>query len=75
MWVFVCSLYKLTSLELRHNISSKDQAYSNYIGLHKVFVDDESWNSGHGHAYDSYGIDPEQGCLVVVRPDHCKWPP
>lgn len=37
--------------------------------LTKVFVDDESYNSGHGHAYKAYGIDPKQGCLVVVRPD------
>ncbi|KAI0166385.1 thioredoxin-like protein [Xylariaceae sp. FL1272] len=35
-----------------------------------VFVDDEGYNnSGHGHAYDAYGIDPNQGALVVVRPD------
>ncbi|KAH7152883.1 FAD binding domain-containing protein [Dactylonectria macrodidyma] len=38
--------------------------------LQKVFVDDESYNSGHGHAYKAYGIDPKHGGLVVVRPDH-----
>ncbi|KAI0481306.1 FAD binding domain-containing protein [Xylariaceae sp. FL0804] len=38
--------------------------------LFKVFVDDEGYNrSGHGHAYEAYGIDPHQGALVVVRPD------
>ncbi|KIX09140.1 uncharacterized protein Z518_00218 [Rhinocladiella mackenziei CBS 650.93] len=37
--------------------------------LHKTFVDDESYNSGHGHAYEKYGIDPEQGATVIVRPD------
>ncbi|KAK4150689.1 3-hydroxybenzoate 4-monooxygenase [Chaetomidium leptoderma] len=36
----------------------------------KVFADDESYNSGHGHAYEAYGVDPQRGALVVVRPDH-----
>ncbi|KAI8635036.1 FAD binding domain-containing protein [Xylariaceae sp. FL1651] len=36
----------------------------------KVFVDDEGLNnSGFGHAYEVYGIDPSRGALVVVRPD------
>ncbi|CAK7218984.1 hypothetical protein SCUCBS95973_003667 [Sporothrix curviconia] len=38
--------------------------------LDKSFADDESYNSGHGHAYELYGINPEQGCMVLVRPDH-----
>ncbi|KAL2155698.1 hypothetical protein VTH82DRAFT_440 [Thermothelomyces myriococcoides] len=38
--------------------------------LTKVFSDEESYNSGHGHAYELYGVDPERGALVVVRPDH-----
>ena len=37
--------------------------------LHKVYVDDESYNSGHGHAYEKYGIDPAKGAVVIVRPD------
>ena len=37
-----------------------------------MFVDDESYNSGHGRAYKAFGIDPEKGALVVVRPDHCE---
>ena len=40
-----------------------------------MFVDDESYNSGHGHAYKAFGIDREQGALVVVRPDHCETTP
>ncbi|KAK3681120.1 FAD binding domain-containing protein [Podospora appendiculata] len=36
----------------------------------KVFVDDESYNSGHGHAYDEYGVDVKRGALIIVRPDH-----
>lgn len=36
---------------------------------HKIFVDDESYNSGHGKAYEFYGVDPKKGAMVVVRPD------
>jgi phenol 2-monooxygenase len=35
----------------------------------KIFVDDESYHEGHGHAYEGYVVDAEKGCLVVVRPD------
>ncbi|KAL1860655.1 hypothetical protein VTK73DRAFT_7217 [Phialemonium thermophilum] len=37
--------------------------------LLKTYVDDESYNSGHGHAYRTYGVDEARGALVVVRPD------
>jgi phenol 2-monooxygenase len=40
--------------------------------LHKVYIDDEHYNSGHGHAYERYGVDPNVGAVVVVRPDQCK---
>jgi phenol 2-monooxygenase len=40
--------------------------------LHKVFFDDESYNSGHGHAYEAYGIDPAVGAMIIVRPDQCE---
>ena len=35
----------------------------------KIFVDEESLHEGHGRAYEGYGVDPEKGALVVVRPD------
>ncbi|KAF4552955.1 FAD-dependent monooxygenase-like protein 6 [Elsinoe fawcettii] len=35
----------------------------------KVFVDEESYHEGHGHAYEGYGVDPVKGCVVAVRPD------
>ncbi|KAK4120241.1 hypothetical protein N657DRAFT_603226 [Parathielavia appendiculata] len=38
--------------------------------LTKVYADEESYNSGHGQAYETYGVDPQMGALVVVRPDH-----
>ncbi|KAI1100397.1 FAD binding domain-containing protein [Jackrogersella minutella] len=37
--------------------------------LLKVFVDDEDYNSTHGHAYENYGIDPSKGAIVIIRPD------
>jgi phenol 2-monooxygenase len=40
----------------------------------KVYVDDESYHEGHGHAYDNYGIDSEIGCVLIVRPDqYVSW--
>lgn len=35
----------------------------------KVFVDDASYQEGHGEAYRNYGVDRERGCVVIVRPD------
>ena len=37
--------------------------------LHKIFFDDESWNWGHGHVYETLGINPQDRCIVVARPD------
>ncbi|KAI2602379.1 FAD binding domain protein [Hypoxylon sp. NC1633] len=34
-----------------------------------VYVDDESYHDGHGHVYERCGIDKDEGCLVVLRPD------
>lgn len=41
--------------------------------LHKTYIDDEHYNSGHGHAYEKYGVDPRVGAVVIVRPDQCKY--
>jgi phenol 2-monooxygenase (NADPH) len=37
--------------------------------LHKVYFDDESYNSDYGRAYEFYGIDPKHGCVAIMRPD------
>lgn len=42
------------------------------VDLHKIYIDDESYHSGHGHAYDLYGVSPKSGANVIVRPDGCK---
>jgi phenol 2-monooxygenase len=41
--------------------------------LHKTFIDDDHYNSGHGHAYETYGVDPDVGAIVIVRPDQCMY--
>ena len=43
-----------------------------YLDLHKVYVDDMSYNYGHGHAYRALGVDLEEGAVIIVRPDQCK---
>lgn len=35
----------------------------------RIYVDDQSYHEGHGQAYQNYGVDPEKGCAVVLRPD------
>ncbi|CBX96585.1 hypothetical protein IAQ61_005552 [Plenodomus lingam] len=37
--------------------------------LHKTYIDDAHYNAGHGHAYKAYGVDPNVGAVVIVRPD------
>ncbi|KAL2827517.1 FAD binding domain-containing protein [Aspergillus cavernicola] len=40
--------------------------------LHKIFFDDESYNKGHGQLYEHLGINPQNGVIVIVRPDQYK---
>lgn len=35
----------------------------------KIYVDDQSYHEGHGQAYKNYGVDPQVGCVVILRPD------
>ena len=35
----------------------------------KVFTDEESYGFGFGEIYKSRGVNREQGCIIVVRPD------
>ncbi|KAI9147757.1 Aromatic hydroxylase fmpF [Paramyrothecium foliicola] len=35
----------------------------------KVFVDGPSYHEACGKAYEGYGVDPDKGAVVVVRPD------
>ena len=35
----------------------------------KVYADDDSWHEGFADAYGAYGINREDGCLVICRPD------
>ncbi|KAL4802050.1 FAD binding domain-containing protein [Aspergillus unguis] len=50
--------------------------YSDDIGWDygKVFVDDDSYHEGHGQAFANYGIDPDRGAAVILRPDqYVSW--
>lgn len=42
------------------------------LDLHKVFFDDESYNSGHGRAFEKLGVSVNETTVVVVRPDQCQ---
>ena len=44
------------------------------LDTHKIYYDDESYNQGHGRAYEFLGINPNQGAIVIVRPDQCMLP-
>lgn len=35
----------------------------------KIYVDDVSYHEGGGDAYEKYGVDPQRGAVVAVRPD------
>ncbi|KAK0101985.1 hypothetical protein ONS96_005953 [Cadophora gregata f. sp. sojae] len=35
----------------------------------KIFVDDVSYHEGYGNAYENYGVDRSNGCVVILRPD------
>lgn len=40
----------------------------------KILVDDVSYHEGHGEAYKNYGVDPQKGCAVILRPDqYVSW--
>ena len=54
------------------NVTSENNPPNAELDLHKIYIDDESYNSGHGHAYEFYGVDEQEGATVVVRPDQCK---
>jgi phenol 2-monooxygenase len=38
-------------------------------GYDAIYADAPTYHSGHGLAYDKYGIDKNHGAIVVVRPD------
>jgi len=35
----------------------------------KIFVDDVSYHEGFGNLYETFGIDREEGCIAILRPD------
>ncbi|EGG02844.1 uncharacterized protein MELLADRAFT_38407 [Melampsora larici-populina 98AG31] len=59
------------SLELEHfhQILRPLQGQHGFGSYLKIFTDEASYREGHGHAYEKYGINPDVGCMLVVRPD------
>jgi phenol 2-monooxygenase (NADPH) len=35
----------------------------------KIFVDDKSYHEGDGELYKTFGINAEEGCALIIRPD------
>lgn len=62
---------KRTDVELLRDFPDVLHPFDKRTGwdYNSVYVDDESYHEGHGHAYDGYGVDKEKGCVVVTRPD------
>ncbi|KAK4048986.1 hypothetical protein OIO90_005621 [Microbotryomycetes sp. JL221] len=44
-------------------------AHDPHLAYKKIYVDGPSYHRGDGHAYEAYGINPDEGCIVIVRPD------
>ena len=56
----------------RHNVEVYDFPQPTIFPpntYNKIYADDFSYHAGHGDAYKNYGIDKEEGAIVVVRPD------
>ncbi|ROW00013.1 hypothetical protein VPNG_08352 [Cytospora leucostoma] len=62
---------KRTETELLRDFPDILHPFDKHNGwdYNKVFVDDESYHEGFGDAYNNYGVDPQHGCVVAVRPD------
>jgi phenol 2-monooxygenase len=77
----VCGKFRMRgmqflSFQLYINGSSSPRIIANTSqDIHKIYIDDESYNYGHGHAYEFYGIDPDKGAIIIVRPDHRTYLP
>ncbi|KAI4121164.1 MAG: hypothetical protein LQ338_006527 [Usnochroma carphineum] len=59
-----------------HDFPSLLRPFDEELGYdyNRIFVDEESYYEGHGHAYEGYGVDKAKGCVIVVRPDqHVAW--
>jgi len=60
----------------RFTVCTKSFVADDYLldaDLYKVFVDDVGYDGHHGKAYEAYGISPEKGAVIVVRPDQCEY--
>ncbi|KAI2631113.1 FAD binding domain-containing protein [Xylaria nigripes] len=62
---------KRTDVDILRDLHEVYHPFDSKLGwdYDKIFTDDESYENSHGQAYKGYGVDREQGALVVVRPD------
>ncbi|KAI1124597.1 FAD binding domain-containing protein [Nemania abortiva] len=62
---------KRADIEILRDLHEAYHPFDSKLGwdYDKIFVDEESYHDGNGRAYEGYGVDPEEGALVVVRPD------
>ncbi|KAL1875956.1 hypothetical protein VTK73DRAFT_9667 [Phialemonium thermophilum] len=58
-------------IELLKDLHSTYHPFDSKLGWEydKVFVDGPSYHEGDGQAYKKYGVDPQHGAVVLVRPD------
>lgn len=49
--------------------SALPEAFIKPGDLWRAYTDDDSYHSGHGRAYEKYGIDKERGLTAIIRPD------
>jgi len=59
------------SVELLRDLDDAYHPFDARLGWEygKVFVDAPSYHEGDGRAYEKYGVDRDEGAVVVVRPD------
>ena len=64
---FEASLGSVSTL----NSDSNATAACRLMIIHRVIIDDDMGVRGHnsGGGYETFGIDPSRGAIVVVRPD------
>jgi phenol 2-monooxygenase len=55
------------------DVSKTRAKLTDWLDLHKIFFDDESYDTKHGHLYDYLKISPENGAIVIIRPDQCEF--
>lgn len=69
--VFLIHTAQRSEVEMLRDLHEVYHPFDSKLGwdYNRVFVDKESYCDGHGRAYEGYGVCPDRGAVVVVRPD------